>query len=268
MIQQDLDQTTPAGTEAPPRLRFTHKPTTEKPVTPEPLEAVTEAEVPFDEYDYYDDYYYYDDELLDSPTPFDAAEVQPQDTKSETVAEPTSPTVTHTQPRFVRPTPFDITTSSFDIIEALKRERTYTKFVAPTRSGEPRPRTTATTTTQTETEPPTEEILPSNVVYNTFATTTLLPILGGRQSITLTIMTSTLTTLAEEQLHLITDSPQLFDPSLATATLPSLSTPLPPPSLAPSSPVAGGTDTLPEGAAEGSPTPQLEASRGKFACCS
>lgn len=248
MKQQGLQHTTPA---AEKHHRFTSP-------TPEPeVVEVSEAPIlevhkepdPVDEVDvyddyYYDDYYYYDDEdYPDSPAVDEAVEKdtqplepevghkQPPD-ETEAVTE-TSPTVSKSKPRFVRPTQLDITTSSFDIIEALKRDRTYTRFVAPTRTHTQSPRQR----TRPSVEPTPTASRASNEVYSTYATTTLLPILGGERSITLTILTSVLTTLAEEELHLVTDTPELFDPTLATTEVVSA----PPPSLAPSSPAVVDT---------------------------
>ncbi|XP_043217421.1 mucin-17-like [Amphibalanus amphitrite] len=62
------------------------------------------------------------------------------------------------------------------------------------------------------------EDLPSNVVYRKFSTVRLVEILGGRQTLTLPVVTSTLTTLAPSDLHLLTDSPGLFDGTLSVAT--------------------------------------------------
>ncbi|XP_063596495.1 mucin-17-like isoform X3 [Penaeus indicus] len=245
-VHQD-DSETP---ESKPNLRFTPAPEP-KPTDPPLLEDIDplEGDIALDDY-YYDDYYYDDyyydengdvlplDETTgteelplseatdDEALPVDestGAEALPVDEPSDVTPKTSTPTTTTSRPRFVRPTQLTITSSSFDIIEALKRERTYTQIVAPTRTrGQSTRRRTRTQ------EPSTTSSMASNVVYSTYATTTLLPILGGEQSITLTILTSTLTTLAEEEIHLITDSPELFDPALITTTTgaPSLSVPL------------------------------------------
>ncbi|KAK7066642.1 hypothetical protein SK128_012254 [Halocaridina rubra] len=198
--------------------------------------------------EYYEDYYYYED----------YADTLPIDGTSEDTAVPkdiagilgTLPTPFKSGPRLVRPTTLSITSSSFDIIEALKRERTFTQIVTPSRLKDPG----SHRRTRTESESFTEAPLPSNVVYSTYATTTLLPILGGKQSITLTILTSTLVTLAEEQVHLITASPQLFNPALVTSSLsvPSL--------LLPSQAATATTFTLPDGEVVTSAIEQSQAS--------
>ncbi|XP_042871523.1 mucin-17-like isoform X5 [Penaeus japonicus] len=230
----------------PPLLEDKAKPT-DAPVIEEidPLEdGIALDDYYYDDY-YYDDYYYdengdvlpldettgteilpLDEATEDETLPLDETtgdETLPVDELSEVTPKTSTPTTSTSRPRFVRPTQLTFTTSSFDIIEALKRERTYTQIVAPTRTrGQGTRRRTRTQ------EPSTTSSMASNVVYSTYATTTLLPILGGEQSITLTILTSTLTTLAEEEIHLITDSPELFDPALITTTTgaPSLSVPL------------------------------------------
>ncbi|XP_069993733.1 mucin-17 isoform X1 [Penaeus vannamei] len=251
-VHQD-DSETP---ESKPSLRFTPAPEP-KPTDPplledtDPVEETDplEGDIGLDDY-YYDDYYYDDyyydengdalplDETTgaeelplseatgDEALPLDespGAEEVPEDESSDVTPKTSTPTTTTSRPRFVRPTQLTFTTSSFDIIEALKRERTYTQIVAPTRT-----RGQGTRRRTRPQEPSTTSSMASNVVYSTYATTTLLPILGGEQSITLTILTSTLTTLAEEEIHLITDSPELFDPALITTTTgaPSLSVPL------------------------------------------
>ncbi|XP_064091786.1 mucin-3B-like isoform X2 [Macrobrachium nipponense] len=226
-----------------------------------PSEDLTESHTD-DDY-YYEDYYYYDDYYGDEHENTTEARDEPLSETSGANNEST-PVPSKTGPNFVRPTQLTITSNSFDIIEALKRERTYTQIVAPSRTSEPGPRTR----TRTQIETPADVPLPSNVVYSTYATTTLLPILGGEHSITLTILTSTLVTLAEEQVHLITDSPELFDPALVTGTAssPSLSVPS---ILAPSitselgdTQAADITPTIPiPGGEEVSPTVETQTSR-------
>jgi len=55
------------------------------------------------------------------------------------------------------------------------------------------------------------EVLPKNVIYKTFTTTTFMPIQGGEQTLTLNIITSTLETLKPTDVHLITEAPELFN---------------------------------------------------------
>ncbi|XP_071522973.1 LOW QUALITY PROTEIN: uncharacterized protein [Panulirus ornatus] len=250
--QQGLDLVTPAAGKS---HRFTPAPDPEVEVT-EPRQRVTPASGPegevteppppaggekepdpvdegnlYDEYYYDEEYYYYDEE---NPESSPADEALEEDTKppeaveehsqppaeGETATESSSPTVTRPKPKVVRPTPSEVTSSSFDITEARKRERTHTRLVTPTRTRTPSTRQR----TRPPVEPPTATTTSSrasNEVYTTYATTTLLPILGGERSITLTILTSSLTTLP-------------FDPATTEAATPSVSAP--PPSLAPSSP--------------------------------
>ena len=71
--------------------------------------------------------------------------------------------------------------------------------------------------TENKTEPKTKEPTPAllpNVVYKTFTTNTFLPILDGEQTLTLSIVTSTLETLHATDAHLITKAPALFNPEL------------------------------------------------------
>ncbi|XP_069953365.1 mucin-17-like isoform X2 [Cherax quadricarinatus] len=248
VTQEDLEPTTPSEN----RLRFTPAPEPEvklKASEDPPVEVATEPDLTEGDYaydDYYEDYYYdeghpessvADEPVEDKAHALDTA-AEDEHSPLHDEAEPhtkASPTVSKLKPKFVRPTHSGVTTSMFDITDALKRERTHTKFVTPSP-----PRTPATR--QHLTPKHKEHRLASNVIYSTFTSTTYLPILGGERSITLTILTSTLITLAEDQLHLITDSPGLFDPSLATPTaLPTPSAPLP--SLAPSPPVVSDTQT-------------------------
>ncbi|XP_066989260.1 uncharacterized protein [Macrobrachium rosenbergii] len=228
-----------------------------------PSEDLTESHTDGDDYYYDDDYYYYDDyygdEHENTTETHDESLSETSGAKNES-----TPVPSKTGPNFIRPTQLTITSNSFDIIEALKRERTYTQIVAPSRTSESGPRTR----TRTPIETPTDVPLPSNVVYSTYATTTLLPILGGEHSITLTILTSTLVTLAEEKVHLITNSPELFNPALVTGTTgsPSLSVPS---ILAPSitselgdTQAADITPTIPiPGGEEVSPTVETQSSR-------
>ncbi|CAL4068672.1 unnamed protein product [Meganyctiphanes norvegica] len=190
-----------------PQLRFTSAPVTDEPSKPLPEEdslVKPDLNVGEEDYYFYDDYYY--DQLF-GDTPLDEDLLT-----SENISATITPTATRDGPNIVKPTRFEITTSSFDIINALKHNRTASGIV---------PSRTRTGSQHTHTRTPTFELsptstLPSNVVYSTYSTTTFLPILGGEHSITLTIMTSTLVTLAEDNLHLITESPELYNPALST----------------------------------------------------
>ncbi|XP_050740540.1 uncharacterized protein LOC127010435 isoform X2 [Eriocheir sinensis] len=252
--QQVTPETTPA---TDPRLRFTptplpksepsEAPPKSEPTLPSPTTEPSElslksepSEAPpkdtveqpaDDEYlyeDYDNDYYYYDEEgespgvlvpEQELPHPEEQPsqpEVQPPRQSPPQLALPES------GPSFLGPSITETPTSTLDIL-------------APGVTREP---DTALDADQTEAP----AIPPPGLVYTTFATTTLLPILGGERSITLTIMTSSLTTPSITLPFFNTVSPSLNEHSPTTPTvLPSPSAL--PPSLEPSSPPGDDTQT-------------------------
>ena len=248
--QQSVEETTPA---TEPRLRFTSVslPTTEPTeaqLKTEPSEAPPvklpeqPAEADYVYEDYYDDYYYYDGEeeipgQLVPEQKLPQPDTEPPQPKVQLSPElPPHSTLLDSRLRFTRPTQIETTTSIFDFLEHLKGDRTSTKVILPTTTRE----SDSSSTDATQTEEPVAP--PPGLVYTTFATTTLLPILGGEHSITLTIMTSSLTTPSLTLPFFNTASPSLAEPSPTTPTALSSPTTLLP-SLEPSSPPGDGIQT-------------------------